>query len=92
MPDILALKCVFLTKPVTSGILFSTSLIFVFTAAVITRLLISSILFSTSPIFSPNLFYLRCIDLSEFKVDASRILFSKLFAFVSSLYCTSSFL
>ena len=88
----LALKCVFLTKPGTSGILFSSHPIFVFTAVVITRLLISSILFSTSPIFSPNLFYLRCIDLSEFKVDALRILFSKLFTFISILYCTSSFL
>ena len=50
-----------------SGILFSTSLIFVFKTAVVTKPLKSGILLSTSPIFSLNFVYVCCIDLCELR-------------------------
>ena len=67
MYDILVSESDFLTKPLTSGISFSTLPIFVSRTAVVAKSLMSGILFPTSPIFCPNCDYLCCIDLPESK-------------------------
>ena len=78
---IFVVRTVVITKPPVSGILFSPSSIFVL-RTVATKPLAPSILFSP---FLCKIVYLCCTDLSEFKLDASRTFFSKLFIFI--FYC-----
>ena len=62
-----SLRTTVIAKPQTSGILFSTSPIFVFKTAIVTKPLMSGILFLISPIFISKFCYLCCIGLFELK-------------------------
>ena len=62
-----SLRTTVIAKPLTSGILFSTSPIFVFKTAIVTKPLMSGILFLISPIFISKFCYLCCIGLFELK-------------------------
>ena len=56
--DILVAQSVFLTKSLTTGILFLTSLIFVLRTAAVTKPLTSGIFLSTSSIFSLQILFI----------------------------------